>query len=100
MNLNKIFHTILLIAAFIYLVMCPSVHELGGNIRHDVALKVGSKTLQKDFKKGFNFSFSKLSNDTQTGFFVQSMNTRELPIFSSSPSTLNLSILSTIRLIL
>ena len=100
MNSNKIFQHILFIAAFIYLVMCPAVHELSDNIRHDVALKVEAKILQKDLKKGFNDTFSKLSNNTQTGFFSQMRTVQELPIFSSAHSTLNLSILSTIRLIL
>ena len=100
MNSDKIFQHILLIAAFIYLVMCPAIHELDNNIRHDVVLKVEAKILQKDFKKGFNDTFSKLSNNIQTGIFSQSRTAQELPIFSSSHSTLNLSILSTTRLIL
>ena len=100
MKLYKLFFSIMFIAAFVYLVMCPSVHELGDNIRHDVTLKVGTKTLLKDFKKGSNFIFSKLSHNTQNVFFAQSRTTQELPIISSSHSTLHLSIISTIRLIL
>jgi len=100
MNLNKIFLNILSIFAFIYLVICPSIHELGNNIRHDVALKVEAKILQKNFEKGFSFTPLKLFNNTQAGVFVQSKTVQELPIFSSSNSTLNLSILSTIRLVL
>jgi len=100
MTFIKIFHRILFILAFTHLVICPSVHELGDNIRHDVALKVGAKRLQINFKNGFNFTFSKLSTNTQSGVFIQSRTAQELPIFSSSHSTLNLSFLSTIRLIL
>ncbi len=100
MNSNKIFQHILLIAAFIYLVMCPAIHELDNNIRHDVALKVEAKIQQKNFQKGFNLIPLKIFHSTQTGFFVQSKTRQELPIFPPSQSTLNLSILSTIRLIL
>jgi len=100
MNYYKILFNIFFIVAFIYLVMCPSIHELGDTIRHDVTLQVGAKILLKDFKKGFNFTFSKLSTHTQNVFFVQSRTTQELPIISSSHSTLELYILSTTRLIL
>jgi len=100
MNSNKIFQYILFIAAFIYLVMCPAVHELGDNIKHYVALKLKAKILQKDFKNSFNITPLKLSNNSQGGIFVQPMTAQGWTIFSSLHSTLNLSILSTIRLIL
>ena len=99
MNLNKIFYNIL-IAAFIYLVICPAVHNLGDNIKHDLCPKVGAEKLKKDFKKGFNVTFSKLSNITQPGFFIQSWTEQKLSNLSSFHFTLSLSTLSTIRLIL
>ena len=80
--------------------MCPAVHELGDNIRHDVVLKAEAKILQKNFKKGFSFTPFKLFNNTQIGVFAQSKAAQKLPIFSPLYFTLNLSILSTIRLIL
>ena len=100
MTLNKIFHHILLITALVYLVMCPSVHELGDNIRHDFIYKVGTKTLQKNFKGGVNVTPLHLSNNTQNDSFVQLKDAQKLLTFSPPHSTLNLSILSTIRLIL
>jgi hypothetical protein len=80
--------------------MCPAVHNLGDNIKHDLIPKVGAEKLQKDFKKGFNVTFSKLSNNTQPGFFTQSRTAQEISNLSSSHFTLSLSTLSTIRLIL
>ena len=100
MNYHKILFNIFFIVAFIYLVMCPSVHELGDTIRHDVTLKVGAKILLRDFKKGFNFTFSKLFTHTQNVFFVKSRPPQELPIISSLHSSLKFYILSTTRLIL
>ena len=99
MNLNKLFYSIL-IGAFIYLVMCPAVHNLGDNIKHDLFPKVEAEKLQNDFKKGFNVTFSKLSNNTQPGFFTQSRTAQELSNLTSSHFNLNLSTLSTTRLIL
>ena len=100
MTFNKLFHHILLIAAFVYLVMCPSVHELGDNIRHDFVYKVGTKTLQKDFKSGLNVTPSHLSNNAQNDSFVQLKDAQKHLFFSPLHSTLNLSILSTVRLVL
>ena len=100
MMLNKLFHHILLIAAFAYLVMCPSVQALGDNIRHDFVYKVGTKTLQKDFKSGFNVTPLHLSNNNQNDIFVQCKDAQKLLTFPPPHSTLNLSILSTVRLIL
>jgi hypothetical protein len=80
--------------------MCPAVHNLGDNIKHDLFPKVGAEKLKKDFKKGINVTFSKLSNNTQPGFFTQSRTAQELSTLSSSYLKLNPSILSTTRLIL
>ena len=99
MTLNKLFHHILLIAAFVYLVMCPSAHALSDTIRHDIICKV-TKTLQKDFKSGMNVTTLHLPKNNQNDIFGQSKDTQKLLIFSPPYSTLNLSILSTVRLIL
>ena len=100
MTWNKLIHHIMLIAAFVCLVMCPSAHALSDNIRLDFVYKVVKKTLQKDFKSGLNVTPLHLSNNTQNDVFVQYKDVEKLLIFSSSNPTLNLSILSTVRLIL
>ena len=100
MTLNKLFHHMLLIAAFVYLVMCPSVQALGDNIRYDVVPKVGAQILQKDFKSGLNVTTLHLSNNAQNDSFVQLKDAQKHLFFSPPHSTLNLSILSTVRLIL
>lgn len=100
MRLNKIFCTILFIFTFICLIMCPSIHELGDNIDHDAVFKVRAKTLRKNLTNGFSFTPFKLSNNIITASFDQFKTKLNIHIFSSSNPTLNLSILSTIRLIL
>ena len=100
MKLTKTYHSILYILAFNYLVMCPSVHQLWDIIRHDVTFKIGFQTQQKNLKKNFNSSHFKFSFSTQPTdcdylkkvFFIETT--------PSSPLTLNLSFLSTVRLIL
>ena len=100
MRLDKIFYIV--ISAFILtnFVIYSPIHELGDNSRYDVSLKAGARILGKNLKKCFNFTSSKLFHNTQTGVFIQLTTAQELPNFSSSYSTLNLSILSTVRLIL
>jgi len=100
MTWHRIFHNILFISAFTYLLMCPSVHELEDHIRHDVICKTGTKILQKGFNNGLDFTPLKLSNNIQTDLLVQSKATRKFINFLPSNSTLNLLIVSTVRLIL
>lgn len=80
--------------------MCPSAQALGDNIRHDVVPKVGSKMIQKDFRSALNVNPLHLSSNTQADIFIQSKDAQKILTFSPPHSTLNLSILSTVRLIL
>jgi hypothetical protein len=100
MTMNKLLHHTLLITAFVYLLMCPSAHALSDTTRHDVICKVVTKTLQKDFKGGVNVTTLHLPNNTRNDIFGQSKDTQKLLIISPPYSTLNLTILSTVRLIL
>jgi len=100
MTWNKLIHHIMLIAAFVCLVMCPSAHALSDNVRLDFVYKVVKKTLQKDFKSGSNVSPVHLSNNNQNDIFVQSKDAQKPLILSPPHVALNLSILSIVRLIL
>jgi len=100
MRLNKIFYIILFVFTFIYFSICPSIHELGDNTKHDAVLKVSAKTLRKNLTNAFSFTPLISSNNSLTAGFDQFKTKLNIHIFSSSNPTLNLSILSTIRLIL
>ncbi len=100
MRLNKMFCNILFIFTFICLIMCPSIHELGDNIKHDAVLKVRAKTLRNNLTNGFSFTPFKLSNYSLVDDYDRFTTKQYFLIFSSSNPILNLSILSTIRLIL
>jgi len=100
MRSNKIFFIVLFIFTFIYISICPSIHELGDNKSNDVILKVRTRILWKNLKNVFSFTHSTLSNNSLTGKFDQFTIEQNFITFSLSNPTLNLSILSTIRLIL
>ena len=101
MKVNRALFPILFIVAFICLVMCPTVHEFGDNVNHDVILKGPGKTLQKNSQKDGNTNPSRLPYTTQTVLYhLQSRTAQDCPALLSSHSTLNLAILSSVRLIL
>ena len=100
MNVTRAIHHILFIVAFICLVMCPAVYDFDDNIRHDLVRKVGVKKTQNNLKKGGKTTPAQSPYNIQFVYCLQSRTIQELPILSSSHSVLNLSILSSIRLIL
>ena len=100
MKFTRNIHHILYLLAFIYLVMCPSVHQLGDIVRHDFTPQVCKQLQQKTFKKDFNLNPFQFNNHTQTVDFDQ---IRTLCVVKHTPSllpVLDLSALSTVRLIL
>jgi hypothetical protein len=96
----KAYFSTLLILAFIYLVMCPSVHKPGYTIRHDVTIKTGEKIQQKNINKSFTANPFKSFYKIQTENFLQPRILEILIILSSLHPTLKGSILSSVRLIL
>jgi hypothetical protein len=100
MKFTKSFYHIFYILAFIYLVMCPSVHQLGDIVRHDFTPQVVKQIQQKTFKKESNLNTFQLSNYIQTVDFDQTKILGVAKLAPSLISPLGLSALSTVRLIL
>ena len=80
--------------------MCPSVHQLGDIARHDFTPQVGKLLQHKPFKKGFNLNSFNLHNNILLEDFTQFKTSEEIKFSPSLLSTVNLSALSTVRLIL
>ncbi len=89
-----------LIAAFIYLVMCPSIHEFGDTIRHDVIYKVDTKTLKKNHRSDLESASLSLLSEVQTDPFTSLQHARTLTPFRFPSLLATLSILPTVRLLL
>ena len=100
MRLTTKFHNILYLLAFVYLVMCPSVHQLSDLVRHDITPQFGKQLPHKTFKKGFNLTPFNFHNHTKTEDFLQCKTFVEIKFSPSLFSAINLSILSTVKLIL
>ena len=80
--------------------MCPVANEINDNIRHDLVRKIGLKKTQNNLKKGGNTAPAPSTFNIQSVHCLQLRTSQEHPILSSSYSALNLSILSSVRLIL
>jgi hypothetical protein len=98
MRLDKNFWIVLSAFILTNVVIYPPIQELGDNIRDEVVLKSKVRILVKNFKKGF--SFTPLMNKSLTDDFYQFKTQTNISIFTLTTPTLNLSILSTIKLIL
>ncbi len=99
MKVTKNSLAFLYIFAFIYLVMCPSVHQFGDNIRHDVILKVKVKFQHNYVYPDWTVETCTLSGKTKTADFDQ-INLRAVQYIQPSFPALDLSTLSTVKLIL
>ena len=100
MNVTRAIDYMLFIVTFICLVMCPTVHEFADDVRHDMLHKVGVKKTQNNFKKGGNTTPAQSLYNTKSFYCIQSRTPQKILILSSSYSTLDPSILSSVRLIL
>jgi hypothetical protein len=80
--------------------MCPSVHQLGDIVRHDVTPYVVKHIQQKNFKKELNLTSFQLCYNTQTVDFDQIRILSVVKPNASALPVLDLSVLSTVRLIL
>jgi hypothetical protein len=76
------------------------VYDLEDNIRHDLVRKIGVKKSQNNLKQGGKTTPTQSPCNFQFVSCLQSRTVQELPILSSSHFVLNLSILSSVRLIL
>ena len=96
----KILNRLLLVITFFFFVTCPTVHTLGEDVRHDIAVQIEVEELQKETEKGVDLSFFKLFPTSHPNLFHHTTNVQEYEIYSSQYFMPKSSILSTIKLIL
>ena len=89
----------LYIFAFIYLTMCPSVHQLGDIVRHDVIVKVGAQLQHNNFNNSHTIDSFNFSNKSKAAGYDHST-LCVIKYTQSSLPVIDLSALSTVRLIL
>jgi hypothetical protein len=80
--------------------MCPVVQDFDDNLRCDLVCKIGKRKTQNNLKKFASPTPLKLPNHSQPACLFYSGKARELLFYSSSCPAPNLSMLSTVKLIL
>ena len=100
MVLARRLNFLLLTTAFFYFVTCPTVHIFGENIKHDLLPKIEEELQGGKIKKELDLNLLKLSPTSHSNLFHHTRNIEEYSIYSSQCFIPNLSILSTIKLIL
>ena len=98
MKLNKNFHHIIYIFAFIYLVLCPAVHQLDDAVNHDIVIKNEARLQQKECHKNVDSNLIKIFNSFLTEPLSHPGNEANHAITLSPVTPLSLSVLSTVRL--
>ena len=96
-SMNTLFF-LLFVTAIFYFLSCPTVHSFGENIKHDVVLKI--EEAEKKTKKISDLNYSKVSQKNFSNLLHPTKKIKKYSIPLIQLFTLNLSILSTIRLIL
>ena len=100
MTCYRVFYNILFISSFMYIMMCPVIHEISEwPTDHNVINKVHHKIKNIKFKIGFRFIPFCLANSFQNNI-VQSEAAEKLPTTLSLNPAINHSIFFTLRLIL
>jgi hypothetical protein len=80
--------------------MCPVVHDFDDNLRYDLVRKIKTRKTPNNFKKSASPPLLSLPGNTQTAYQFCSVKVQERLFFPSPYSSPNLSILSTVRLLL
>ena len=96
-SIKKFQHTVY-ICAFIYLVLCPAVHQLVDAVNHDIVIISEARLQHREYHKNPDSNLTKIFS-----YFQPEPLNHTIPITSRSitPSPLtsfNLSALSTVRL--
>jgi len=96
-SIKKFQHTVY-ICAFIYLVLCPAVHQLDDAINHDIVIKNEAGLQQRECHKNVDSNLVKIFNSFLTEPFSHPGNEAKHAITLSPVTPLTLSVLSTVRL--
>ena len=94
---NKIYYNIY-ICAFIFLVLCPAVHQLDDTVNHDMIIKSEARLQQREYHKSFDSNLIKIFNSYQTEPFNHTIPATRHTIMQSPVTPLGLFISSTERL--
>ena len=94
----KLFHQVVYLCAFLFVVLCPAVHQVNDALRHDIVIKNGTGTQQRTKRENADNHPILVLNAFPAAFNSPSMPAARHTVIPLPVISFNLSVLSTIRL--
>ena len=98
MKLTRRFHYIVYLGAFLFLVLCPAIHQLDCAANHEIIVKNGTRTQQREFQENADSSPIIVLNAFPASFHNPSIPADNNAVMLLPVTSFNLSVLSTVRL--
>lgn len=98
MKLTRRFHHIIYLGAFLFLVLCPAVHHLDYAANHDIVIKQGTRTQQRELCENTDSTPIKVLNSFPAAFYNPAMPAAKHTLTLLPGTAFNLSVVSTVRL--
>jgi hypothetical protein len=93
-----IVHQAVYLFAFLFMVLCPAVHQVDDALKHEIAIKNGTGTQQKTKReKAANHPIQAI-NDYPAAFMSSAIPAARHTVIPLPVTSFNLSVLSTVRL--
>jgi hypothetical protein len=94
----KLFHQVIYLCAFLFMVLCPAVHHVNDALSHDIVIKNGTGMRQKTKRKNAANHPIRILNTYPAAFNRPAMPAARHTDIPLPVTSFNLSVLSSIRL--
>jgi hypothetical protein len=98
MKLTRRFHYIIYLGAFLFLVLCPAIHHVDCAANHEIIIKNGTRTQQREFQENADSSPIRVLNALPVAFHSPALPAVNHAFTLFPVTSFNLSIVSTVRL--
>lgn len=94
----KLFHQVIYLCAFLFMILCPAVHQVNDALGHDIVIKNGTGTQQRTKREKAANHPIRVLNAYPAAFKSPAMPAARHTHIPLPVTSFNLSVLSTIRL--
>lgn len=98
MKVTDRFHCIIYLSAFLFLMSCPAVHDLGCAANHEVVVKNGIRTQQREFHQSTARNPVIVLNAFSTAFCNPSLPPAQHSVAPLPVASFHLAVLPTVQL--
>jgi hypothetical protein len=97
-EINQAVSLYIYLGAFLFLVLCPAIHQLDCAANHEIIIKNGTRTQQREFQENADSSPTLVLNAFPAAFHNPSIPADNNAVILLPVTSFNLSVLSTVRL--